>query len=162
LSYAVYLVGSGELVRRVGTLRLTAYASCIASLCCMLHFGLTRPLELLAGLPGPVWGLSFLNATLCTVLPVFAVMAGISRLGASIASQVGMVGPVSTIVLADLLLDERMGPIQIAGTVLVLVGVFIVSQSKGSERPAAPTSGADGNPRGASHPMPASSNASHR
>jgi drug/metabolite transporter (DMT)-like permease len=130
LSYALYLVGSGELVKRVGTLRLTAYASCVASLCCMLHFALTRPLALLTDLPLPVYGLSFLNGTLCTVLPVFAVMIGISRLGASVASQVGMIGPVSTIILADLVLDERMGPTQILGTVLVLIGVFIVSQGK--------------------------------
>jgi len=49
--------------------------------------------------------------------------------GAGIASQVGMVGPVSTIVLADLFLDEKMGPVQIVGTALVLIGVFIVSQA---------------------------------
>ncbi len=110
LSYAVYLVGSGELVKRVGTLRLTAYASCVASLCCIAHFFVTRPAGLLLELPAPVYGLSLLNGTVCTVLPVFAVMAGIERLGASVASQVGMIGPVSTIVLADVFLDERMGP----------------------------------------------------
>ncbi len=128
LSYAVYLVGSGELLKRVGTLRLTAYASCIASLCCIAHFALTRPVASLDTLPGPVYGLSLLNGTMCTVVPVFAVMMAIRRLGASVASQIGMIGPVSTILLADLLLDERMGPLQIAGTVLVMVGVFIVSQ----------------------------------
>ena len=133
LAYALYLVGSGELVRRLGALRLTAYASCVASLFCMLHFAVTRPLHLLADLPAPVYGLSLVNGTLCTVLPVFLVMLGISRLGASVASQIGMVGPVSTIVLADLLLDERMGPTQIAGTVLVMVGVFIVSRGKANE-----------------------------
>jgi drug/metabolite transporter (DMT)-like permease len=130
LSYAIYLVGSGELVKRVGALRLTAYASCVAAFCCMLHFALTRPLTLLVTVPTPVYGLSLINGTLCTVLPVFAVMMGVSRLGASVASQIGMIGPVSTIILADLLLDERMGPMQIIGTVLVMVGVFIVSQSK--------------------------------
>lgn len=133
LAYALYLVGSGELVRRLGALRLTAYASCVASLFCMLHFVVTRPLHLLADLPAPVYGLSLVNGTLCTVLPVFLVMLGISRLGASVASQIGMVGPVSTIVLADLLLDERMGPTQIAGTMLVMVGVFIVSRGKANE-----------------------------
>jgi len=130
LAYALYLVGSGELVKRLGALRLTAYASCVASLFCMLQFALTRPLASLTTLPMPVYGLSFINGTVCTVLPVFLVMLGISRLGATVASQIGMIGPVSTIVAADLLLDERMGPTQIAGTVLVVLGVFIVSQSK--------------------------------
>ena len=49
-----------------------------------------------------------------------------------------MVGPVSTIVLADLLLDERMGLTQVAGTVLVMVGVFIVSQGRAQEVRRAP------------------------
>jgi drug/metabolite transporter (DMT)-like permease len=130
LAYAVYLVGSGEVVRRVGTLRLTAYASCVASICCLVQFAATRPIETLTAVPVPVLWLSFLNGTVCTVLPVFAVMAGISRVGASVASQVGMIGPVSTIILAEIVLDERMGPTQITGTVLVLVAVFVVSQSK--------------------------------
>jgi drug/metabolite transporter (DMT)-like permease len=138
LAYAMYLVGSGELVKRLGALRLTAYASCVASLFCMLQFALTRPLASLAAVPMPVYGLSLINATLCTVLPVFFVMLGISRLGASVASQIGMIGPVSTIVAADLLLDERMGPTQIAGTVLVMLGVFIVSQGRTPTSSAAP------------------------
>ena len=131
LAYAVYLVGSGELLKRVGTVRLTAYASCVAAACCLLHFVLTRPVALLFALPAPVYGLSLLNGTVCTVLPVFAVMMAVGRLGASTASQIGMIGPVSTIILADLLLDERMGPTQIVGTVLVMVGVFVVSQGSG-------------------------------
>jgi drug/metabolite transporter (DMT)-like permease len=130
LSYAIYLVGSGELVNRVGSIRLTAYASCIAALCCLVHFAVTRPLVLLFSQPAPVYGLSLINGTLCTVVPLFAVMMGISRIGAMAASQIGMIGPVSTIVLAALLLDEHMGAAQIVGTILVLVGVFIVSQSR--------------------------------
>ncbi len=129
-AYAIYLVGCGELLRRVGAVRLTAYGSCIAALCCLLHFALTRPFELLLALPAPVYTLSLLNGTLCTVIPVFAVMMAVDRLGASVASQIGMIGPVSTIVLADVLLGEHMGSLQILGTVLVMAGVFIVSQHK--------------------------------
>jgi drug/metabolite transporter (DMT)-like permease len=130
LTYALYLVGSGELVKRVGTMRLTAYASSVAALCCIVQFLLTRPLSTFVELPTAVYGLSLLNGTACTVLPVFAVMAGVSRLGASIASQVGMIGPVSTIILAQIFLGEHMGPTQVIGTILVMVGVFIVSQTR--------------------------------
>lgn len=135
VAYAIYLVGSGELVARVGTLRLTAYASSVASVCCIAHFVVTRPISLLTAAPAQVWELSLINGILCTVVPVFAVMMAIARLGASTASQIGMVGPVSTIVLADLLLDEHMGPLQVAGTVLVMAGVFIVSQGKRTAAP---------------------------
>lgn len=127
LSYAVYLVGSGEMVRRVGAIRLTAYASCVACVCCLLQFAAMRPLSVL-DLPAPVYWLSLLNGSVCTVLPVFVVMMAIHRIGASAVAQIGLVGPVATIVLSVLVLDERMGWGQVIGTVLVMGGVFIVSR----------------------------------
>lgn len=129
LAYALYLVGSGELVQRVGAVRLTAYASSVASVLCLLQFILLRPMEALA-LPWQVYVLSLVNGTLCTVLPVLAVMMAVARIGSALAAQVGMIGPVSTIILSLLLLGEPMGPWQVAGTVLVMAGVFVVSQQK--------------------------------
>ena len=128
LAYALYLLGSGELVSRVGAVRLTAYASSVASMLCLLQFILLRPMEALV-LPWEVYALSLVNGTLCTVLPVLAVMMAVARIGSALAAQVGMVGPVSTILLSLLLLDEPMGPWQVAGTVLVMAGVFVVSRT---------------------------------
>ena len=133
LAYAMYLVGSGELVARVGAVRLTAYASSVACVLCLLQFVLLRPLDALA-LPWQVYALSLVNGTLCTVLPVLAVMMAVARIGSTLAAQVGMIGPVSTIVLSLLLLGEPMGPWQVAGTVLVMAGVFMVSQQKTAAR----------------------------
>jgi drug/metabolite transporter (DMT)-like permease len=127
LSYALYLVASGEMVRRVGALRLTAHASCVASFCCIAQFVVLRPWSAL-DLPIQVYGLSLINGLACTVLPVFAVMLALARIGATQAAQIGMMGPVSTIVLSFFLLAEPMGASQIVGTLLVLVGVFIVSR----------------------------------
>ena len=78
--------------------------------------------------PTPVYWLSLINATLCTVLPVLAIMLAVKRIGSSLAAQVGMLGPVSTIVMSLWLLDEPMGPWQILGTALVLLGVLLVSR----------------------------------
>ena len=128
LAYALYLLGSGELVSRVGAVRLTAYASSVASVLCLLQFILLRTMEALV-LPWEVYALSLVNGTLCTVLPVLAVMMAVARIGSALAAQVGMVGPVSTILLSLLLLDEPMGPWQVAGTVLVMAGVFVVSRT---------------------------------
>ena len=124
LSYATYLVGSGEVVARVGAVRLTAYASAVAAGFCILHFLLVRPWHSLFELPSEIYTLSLLNGTLCTVLPVLATMMAVQRLGSALASQLGMIGPVSTIVLSLFVLGEPMGAWQIAGTVLVLIGVF--------------------------------------
>ena len=128
LSYATYLVGSGEVVARVGAVRLTAYASAVAAGFCILHFLLVRPWQSLLELPAEIYTLSLLNGTLCTVLPVLATMMAVQRLGSALASQLGMIGPVSTIVLSLFLLGEPMGVWQIAGTVLVLIGVFTVTR----------------------------------
>lgn len=127
LSYSIYLVGSGELVARVGALRLTAYASIVACVLCIVQFVLLHPLAAL-DLPFDVYALGLLNGTVCTVVPVLAVMSAIARIGPGLASQIGMLGPVSTIILSLLVLGESMGAWQIAGTLLVLAGVFLVSR----------------------------------
>ncbi len=128
LSYALYLFGSGRVVARIGAIRLTAYASCVASVLVLLHFALSHPLPQLWQAPVEVQGLSLLNAMVCTVLPVFAIMLAVKRIGSSLAAQVGMLGPVSTIVMSLWLLDEPMGPAQVVGTVLVLAGVLLVTR----------------------------------
>lgn len=128
ISYALYLVGSGELVGAIGSVRLTAYASSVASVLCIGQFLLLRPVSALV-LPHEVYWLSLVNGTLCTVAPVLLVMLGISRLGSGLAAQVGMLGPVSTIVLSMLVLGEAMGPWQVAGTLLVLGGVLLVTRA---------------------------------
>ncbi len=129
VSYALYLYGSGEIVARVGAVRLTAYASTVASVLCIGQYFLLEP-RTAPAIPAAVYGLSLLNGTLCTVLPVLATMIGIRRIGSGPASQIGMIGPVSTIVLSLLILQEPMGPWQIAGTALVVAGVLTVSRSK--------------------------------
>jgi drug/metabolite transporter (DMT)-like permease len=129
VSYAIYLYGSGEIVERVGSVRLTAYASTVACALCIGQYLLFEPFAL-PDLPRAVYNLSLLNGTLCTVLPILATMMGIRRIGSGLASQIGMIGPVSTIVLSLLILHEPMGPWQIAGTALVVAGVLTVSRSK--------------------------------
>jgi drug/metabolite transporter (DMT)-like permease len=136
MSYAIYLVMSGEMVARIGTIRLTATASTIACLLCMAQFALTHDFALLGDLPDGVWSWSIVNATLCTVVPVFATMAGIARVGAPSASLVGMLGPVTTIVFAAILLGEPFTAWQLAGTVLVIAGVMLTTTARAIEKPA--------------------------
>jgi drug/metabolite transporter (DMT)-like permease len=129
--YAVYLVLSGELVRKVGAIRLTAYAMCVATVGVCLQFALLRPLASLAQ-PAPVLWLSLINAVLCTVLPVFATMMAVARIGAGSVALAGMVGPVSTIALGYVFLGEPVSGSQLAGTALVLAGVFVLSRKAGA------------------------------
>jgi drug/metabolite transporter (DMT)-like permease len=136
VSYALYLSYSGELVRRLGALRLVGLASCVACVLCVGQFALLRPVSVVADLGAEVWWLSVLNASLCTVLPVVLVMLSIERIGSALASQAGMVGPMSTLVMAALVLDEPLSPWLLLGTALVMSGVFICS--RGQDRPNSP------------------------
>ncbi|HEY9067002.1 MAG TPA: DMT family transporter, partial [Burkholderiaceae bacterium] len=117
-SYAVYLVYSGEEVKRLGALRLTGLATTVACLLCILQFIVLRPVSALAVAPEVIW-LSVLNATACTALPVLAVMMAIERIGPALTSQAGMIGPMSTITMGVVFLGEPFTPLLVAGTALV-------------------------------------------
>jgi drug/metabolite transporter (DMT)-like permease len=133
VSYAIYLVYSGEVVQGIGTLRLTGYASIIACLLCIAQFVLLRPMSA-AAVPQPVIWLSLLNATLCTVAPVVMLMKAIEMIGAPLASQTGMIGPMSTILMGVLILGEPFNGLIIVGTVLVLAGVALSVRMKNIEK----------------------------
>jgi len=129
VSYATYLSYSGELVLRLGSLRLVGLATSVACVCCILQFVLMRPLSAaLAVAPEVVW-LSLINAIGCTVIPVLLVMMAIERVGSGLASQVGMVGPMSTIAMGVLLLGEPFTAWVIAGTLLVLLGIYFCTRA---------------------------------
>lgn len=130
LTYGIYLILSGELVQRIGSLRLVAYAMCVSTACCVLQYlALGRPVAELAQ-PAPVMWLSLVNAVFCTVLPVSMTMVAVARIGAPMASQAGMIGPVSTLFLAFWLLDEPVSGVQLAGSALVLGGMYLLSARK--------------------------------
>ena len=129
-TYSIYLISSGELVRRVGAIRLVAYAMCVSTVACVLQFVVLRaPAELFAQAAG-VYQLSLFNAVFCTVLPVFLTMVAVARIGAPTAAQAGLVGPVSTLFMGAALLDEPITGIQLAGTALVLSGIWLLSRKK--------------------------------
>jgi drug/metabolite transporter (DMT)-like permease len=127
VSYAVYLSLSGRVVQRLGALRLTGLASSVACALCIGQFALLRPLSA-AWVSEPVLWLSVLNATACTVAPVLMLMLAIARIGAPLAAQVGMVGPMSTVLMSVFILGEPMNAWIALGTLLVLVGVFLVGK----------------------------------
>jgi drug/metabolite transporter (DMT)-like permease len=129
VSYAVYLVYSGEEVKRLGALRLTGLATSVACFFCIAQFFILRPVSAMAVAP-EVIGLSILNATLCTFAPVLMVMMAIERIGATMAAQTGMVGPLSTILMGVLILHEPFTAWVAAGTLLVLAGIWLLARSR--------------------------------
>ncbi|MEX1166810.1 MAG: DMT family transporter, partial [Hydrogenophaga sp.] len=77
VSYAVYLLYSGEMVKRLGSLRLVGLATSAACGFVLLQFALMRPLHTAFAVAPEVIQLSILNAVACTFAPVSMVMMAI-------------------------------------------------------------------------------------
>ncbi len=129
ISYALYLVFSGTAVKRLGALRLSGLATSVACVLCIGQFFLLRPPSAMIVAPEVIW-LAILNAALCTFVPVLLVMMAIDKIGASLASQMGMIGPLSTILLSVWLLDEPFTLAIAIGTTLVLSGVWLLARKR--------------------------------
>jgi len=128
ISYALYLSYSGQMVQRLGSLRLAGWATSVACLLCIGQFALLRPIASAAQVAPEVIWLSVLNATICTAVPVVLVMMAIERIGAGLTAQTGMIGPMSTLLMGVFILGEPFNLWIVAGTVLVLSGVFWVTR----------------------------------
>jgi drug/metabolite transporter (DMT)-like permease len=66
-------------------------------------------------------------AVMCTVIPSFLISGGIKKVGSGNASIIGSVGPIATIIMANIFLGEILNHWQIAGTLIVLGGVLMIS-----------------------------------
>jgi drug/metabolite transporter (DMT)-like permease len=124
--YAIYLVAGSQLVKRVGSLRFTAYTMIISTLPAVVQFALLESTPALE-LPAQVWGYVIMLAVGCTVFPVLLVAESLKRIGANHFALIGALGPVTT-VLADFgLLGGALTPVQLGGGALVILGVLLVS-----------------------------------
>lgn len=72
----------------------------------------------------------------CTVLPSFLIAAGIARIGAERAAMMGMIGPACTLLLGNVLLDEPLTAMHIAGATLVLGGILFRGRTPSRQSPA--------------------------
>lgn len=133
ICYAIYLTASGELVKRLGAIRLTAWASLVSSGLCFIQALLVSPKAIFSQ-PAAVYNLSLLNGVFCTVVPVYLTMLCVEKLGSSVASQLGIVGPVVTIFLAAWFLNEPITAVQLVGSGIVMIGIFVLTSNRDSAK----------------------------
>jgi drug/metabolite transporter (DMT)-like permease len=126
LSYALYMIGSGRVIPRVGAARFTGYASTAACGFAIGQFFVLRGIDTLAQ-PAKVYWLSFAMALISTAMPIWLMAEGIKRIGANQTAMIAAIGPVLTIFLGWLVLNEVITYVQIVGAALVLAGVLLVS-----------------------------------
>ena len=124
-SYAAYMIGSGEMVKRIGSVRLVVLASSASAVLSLAQSTLYNPSAVLEQTAQVYW-LSLLNASLCTVIPMLLIMIAINRIGSPLVAQAGILGPVSTIFLGYFILSEPITSMQIAGMTLVIVAMWLL------------------------------------
>ncbi|GAA0891052.1 DMT family transporter [Fulvivirga kasyanovii] len=129
LTYASYLVGSGYLIPKFGVVVFTSYAMIISCVCVVVHYLLTS-YDNVFSYPAEVYWLGFLMAMISTVIPSYMISYAIKHLGAPNFSIIGSLGPISTIILANIFLGETLSYLQIIGAVVVICGIILVSRKK--------------------------------
>jgi len=129
-TFALFVIGSHAMMRNIGSVRFTALSMLVSSAAIMTHFALTHPLDAITVLEPAVYKLALVIAIFSTVLPSFLMAAGLKRLGSEQASIVSGLGPIATLVMANWLLGEQITPAQLAGVVLVIGGVWVISMRK--------------------------------
>ncbi len=129
IAYSLYLVGTGDLSIRLGTKVYTSISMSIAALAIIIHNSIVNGFNLFDFLP-QVYFYALLISVIGTIIPSYLIVEGIRRIGANNSSIIGSIGPVSTITLAIIFLDEKISLIQGVGSLIVIVGVLVIMVSK--------------------------------
>jgi drug/metabolite transporter (DMT)-like permease len=134
ITYSVYIVGSGQMIPRLGATKFTAYAMLSSITGILIHFILRgKYLELKAD--SGIWVYGILLALIATVIPSFLLSLGLKRIGSNNAAIVSSIGPVSTIVQAHFILGEKIFFGQILGTIFVIMGILLIGWKGQSAAP---------------------------
>ncbi|MEL0456988.1 DMT family transporter [Flavobacteriaceae bacterium SZ-1-7] len=129
ITYASYLVGSGWLIPKLGVVKFTSYAMLVSCICVFVHYGLVSKIDIL-NYPWEVYLLGFLIAIFATVIPSYLVSEAINRINSSNFAVIAGFGPISTIVLAAIFLNEHLTMMQLFGALVVIIGILLVSTKK--------------------------------
>ena len=132
-SYAIYMIGSGEMVQRIGSVRLVVYASTASAIFSILQSTIYNPSAIFEQVQEIYW-LSLLNASLCTVVPMLLIMIAINRIGSPLVAQAGILGPVSTIFMGYFILSEPITWVQISGMSLVMAAMWLLVRNDGPRK----------------------------
>lgn len=142
-SYAIYMIGSGEMVKRVGSVRMVVYASSASAFLSVIQILFYEPMALFTQAT-PIYWLSLLNASLCTVIPMLLIMIAINRVGSPLVAQAGILGPVSTLFMGWAVLSEPITLLQVAGMILVMGAMWLLVRNDASKTNRATAASVDG------------------
>ncbi|MCS7019247.1 MAG: DMT family transporter [Cytophagales bacterium] len=128
-TYSIYLIVSGRLIPRIGSVVYISYIMFFATIPVFIQYFIKNPGSLWR-FDAAVYQLNIWMAIVATVAPAVMTSEGIRLIGASNAAIVGSIGPIATIFLAYVLLGEPFSFWQMLGTLFVLTGVLIITLRK--------------------------------
>lgn len=119
---AVYFLINERVGRDVSSTSFTTWAMTAASVGLVAHYALS-PGWSAASVSAQAWPWLIAMVVIATVAPMFMIAEGVRRIGAERAALVSTVGPPSTIVLAWLILNERLSVAQLLGAGMIVVTI---------------------------------------
>ncbi|HQO90594.1 MAG TPA: EamA family transporter [Chitinophagales bacterium] len=126
LTYAFYLVKSDVIIYNIGTIRFTCISMIISCMAVLVHYVIVHGFNIFNFQP-EVYYIGLAIAIISTVLPSFLMTRGIALIGSSNMAIIASIGPIATLFLSVYLLQEHLTLGLIAGTILVLGGVLLIS-----------------------------------
>jgi drug/metabolite transporter (DMT)-like permease len=133
LVYSIYIIAGGSLLRGASPLVATAYIASVAGAVFLVAGAFTGQLQTFQPIG---WAVVAGIAVVPTVIAATAFVTGLSAVGPTRASIVSTLEPVTTVVLAAVVLGEALTPARIAGGVLVLVAALLVARTGAAGEPA--------------------------
>lgn len=132
--YSVYILVGSRLTPRSGALPASAVIMAAAAAVYAVVVAVQRP-----AFPATAggWAAVVAIAVVSTVVAITTFFAGMARLGPTDASTLSTLEPVVTVVLAALVLDERLSAPQLGGGLLILAAVVVLARTP-LDRAAAP------------------------
>jgi drug/metabolite transporter (DMT)-like permease len=126
--FAIFLMGSQHYARQVGSAAFTTIAMIAASIMMLGNFLLTHQFIDLV-FPPRLYLITITMAVVSTVIPSYLMSSAIRRIGASTASILGAAGPITTAMLAIIVLDEIFTLYHALGMALVITGITMISRT---------------------------------
>jgi drug/metabolite transporter (DMT)-like permease len=127
LLFSFYVVYSKALINRLGSRLFTSIAMLSSTVFVILHFAFTHSFSALH-ISNLAIIYALLLAVFSTVVPSFMMTEAIARIGAARTSIMGTLGPIITIGLAIICLDEAFGLYHVLGIALVMAGIGFLSK----------------------------------
>lgn len=128
LVYSCYITIGSRVLKELPVLVTSAYVTMFASFSFLATGLVTGNLDF--NLEKQAWLAIAGVALFCTIIAIFTFFKGIELIGSTNASIISMVEPLTTIGFSAVLFGERLGAMQIAGGLAVLMGSLLVAMRK--------------------------------